>query len=154
MKPLIVLLGVFFLSLMIIKRAHGSYDVGLSGRIALSVMLLFTAMGHFMFTDGMVMMLPDFIPYKVTVVYLTGFIEIAAAAGLFIPSLRVLTAWLLILFFALILPANILAAMEHIDYQNASFDGSGPEYLWFRIPLQILFMGWTYLSAIKPEVSS
>lgn len=154
MKPLIVLLSVFLISLIIIRQVRGSHDTALSGRIAMSAMLLFTAMGHFIFTEGMTMMLPDFIPFKTEMVYLTGVIEIAAAIGLFIPALRVLTAWLLILFFVLVLPANIVAAMEHIDYQNASFDGSGPEYLWFRVPLQILFIVWTYLSAIKPETGA
>ena len=94
-------------------------------------------------------MLPDFIPYKTATIYLTGIIEIAAAIGLFIPSFSVITAWLLITFFILILPANIYAAIKHIDYQKATLDGNGLTYLWFRIPLQILFIVWTYLCVIK-----
>jgi uncharacterized membrane protein len=49
----------------------------------------------------------------------------------------------------LLLPANIKAAKEHIDYQKGNFEGSGLKYLWFRMPLQILFILWIYLSAIK-----
>jgi uncharacterized membrane protein len=115
----------------------------------MSAMLLFTAVGHFAFTKGMAMMLPPFIPYKTEIVYLTGIIEIAAAVGLLIPNLREITAWLLIAFFVLILPANIYAAVKQIDYQKATFEGNGLTYLWFRVPLQILFIIWTYLSAIK-----
>lgn len=149
MKPLIVLLTVFAISLLTIKFVRGNFEFALSGRIAMAAMLVFTAIAHFAFTKGMAMMLPDFIPYKTEVVYLTGIIEIAAAIGLFIPSFSVITAWLLIAFFILILPANIYAAINHIDYQNGTFDGNGLYYLWFRIPLQILFIVWTYLSAIK-----
>lgn len=149
MKPLIVLLSVFAISLFATKFFRNSYDFALSGRIAMSVMLLFTAIAHFAFTKGMAMMLPDFIPYKTATIYLTGIIEIAAAFGLFIPTLRVVTAWLLIAFFILILPANIYAAVKHVDYQKGTSEGSGLTYLWFRIPLQILFIVWTYLSAIK-----
>lgn len=149
MKPLIVLLAVFIVSLLTTKFVRGNFEFALSGRIAMSVMLLFTAIGHFVFTKGMSMMLPDFIPYKTEVVYLTGIIEIAGAIGLFIPNFRILTAWLLIAFFILILPANIYAALKHIDYQKGTFDGNGLTYLWFRVPLQILFIIWTYLSAIK-----
>lgn len=112
-------------------------------------MLVFTATAHFAFSKGMAMMLPDFIPYKTETVYLTGIIEIAAAVGLFIPNLRIVTGWLLIAFFILILPANIYAAIKNIDYQKGTSDGSGLMYLWFRIPLQILFIAWTYFSAIK-----
>lgn len=149
MKPLIVLLIVFAVSILAMKLIRGNYEFANSGRIAMSIMLLFTAVAHFAFTKGMAMMLPDFIPYKTETVYLTGIIEITAAIGLFIPSLRVITAWLLIAFFILILPANIYAALKQIDYQKGTSDGNGLMYLWFRIPLQILFIVWTYLSAIK-----
>ena len=149
MKPLIILLSVFAISLLTTKIVRGQFEFALSGRIAMSVMLIFTAIAHFTFTKGMSMMLPDFIPFKTETVYLTGFIEIAAAIGLFIPNFRVVTAWLLIAFFLLILPANIYAATKHIDYQKGTFDGNGLTYLWFRIPLQILFIVWTYLSTIK-----
>ena len=149
MKPLIVLLSVFLVSLLITKLIRGNFEFALSGRIAISVMLVFTAIAHFVFTKGMAMMLPDFIPYKTETVYLTGIIEIVAAIGLFIPNLRIIIAWLLIAFFILILPANIYAAIKHIDFQKGTFDGNGLTYLWFRIPLQILFIVWTYLSTIK-----
>jgi len=48
----------------------------------------------------------------------------------------------LILFFILILPANILAALKKVDYQKGTNDGPGAGYLWFRIPLQIFFIAW------------
>lgn len=149
MKPLIVLLSVFSISVVIAKIFFGDYDFVLSGRIALSVMLIFTAVAHFAFTKGMAMMLPNFIPYKTETVYLTGIIEIAAAVGLFITGLRVVTGCLLIVFFILILPANIYAAIKGINYQKGTMEGTGLAYLWFRIPLQILFIVWTYLVAIK-----
>jgi len=149
MKPLIVLLTVFVISVIATKVFSGTYNYSLSGRMALSLMLLFTATAHFAFAKGMAMMIPDFIPYKTQTVYLTGIIEIAAAIGLFIPNFRIVTAWLLIAFFLFILPANIYAAIKKVDYQNGTFDGNGLPYLWFRIPLQILFIAWTYLSAIK-----
>ena len=149
MKPLLVLLSVFAISLIVNKNFHGNYKVALSARIAMSSMLVFTAVAHFVFTKGMTMMLPDFIPFRTETVYLTGLIEIAAAIGVFIPNLRTLTGWLLIAFFILILPSNIYAAIKQIDYQNGTFDGNGLSYLWFRIPLQIFFIIWTYFSTIK-----
>jgi uncharacterized membrane protein len=149
MKPLLVLLGAFGISLLVMKILQGNFEFALSGRIAMSVMLVFTAVAHFAFARGMAMMLPGFIPYKTGTVYLTGIIEIAAAIGLFVPDLRAITGSLLIAFFILILPANIYAAIKRIDYQKGTFNGNGPGYLWFRIPLQIFFIIWTYLSAIK-----
>lgn len=149
MKPLVVLLTAFVIAVFVIKIINDVYNIALSARIAMAVMLVFTAIGHFAFTKGMIMMVPDFVPFKKEVVYLTGFIEIAAAAGLLIPGLRMVTGWLLILFFLLLLPANIKAAIEQIDYQKGTLGGPGMGYLWFRVPVQILFMVWTYVSAIR-----
>ena len=149
MKPLIVLLISFAIALLAIKLITGQFDFALSARIAMAVMLVFTAIAHFAFTKGMIMMIPEFIPFKKEIVYFTGIIEIAAAVGLLIPGLQVLTGWSLILFFLLLLPANINAAIRHIDYQKGSFEGPGANYLWFRVPLQILFILWTYFAAIR-----
>lgn len=149
MKPLFVLLIVFVISIFIIKLKDGAYDFALAARIAMSAMLIFTAIGHFKFTEGMAMMLPPIVPDKVAIIYLTGILEIAAAVGLLLPQYKSLTGWFLIIFFILLLPANIYAAVKHIDYEKATLNGSGLGYLWFRVPLQILFIVWVYLSAIK-----
>jgi uncharacterized membrane protein len=146
MKPLLVLLISFGLAIFAIKIFLQHYDYSYAARVAMSVMLLFTAMAHFAFSKGMTMMLPGFIPFKLIVVYLTGIIEITAAIGLQIAHMRLLTSWLLIVFFILVLPANIYAAAKHIDYQGGKDDSKGLYYLWFRVPLQILFIIWTWIS--------
>ena len=79
MKPLIILLSSFVISLFFIKIINNKYDFALSSRIAMSIMLVFTATGHFIFTKGMTLMIPSFIPYKETFVHLTGLFEIHSA---------------------------------------------------------------------------
>jgi uncharacterized membrane protein len=149
MKPLIVLISVFLVSIFIIKFISQKYDLLLSARIGMCAMLIFTAIGHFTFTKGMAMMIPPIIPLKTGIIYLTGLLEISFGICLLIPRFKVYTGWILIAFFVLLLPANIYAAIKHIDYQKGTFDGNGLNYLWFRIPLQILFIIWTYISSIK-----
>ncbi len=149
MKPLIVLISVFAIALIILKLIKGNFHYALSGRIAMSAMLIFTAIGHFVFTQGMAAMLPDFIPAKTEVVLLTGLLEIIFATGLLLPGYRNTIAWILIMFLILVLPANIKAAFENINYQTGELNGEGLSYLWFRIPLQIFFILWTYLTSIR-----
>ena len=149
MKPLIVLIAVFIIAFFIIKITNGKSDLALSARVGMTVMLLFTALGHFMFADGMALMIPEFIPFKKELVYFTAIIEIMGAIGLHISQFRVITGWLLIVFFLAILPANIKASLEEVNYQKGTFDGHGLTYLWFRIPLQITFIVWIYLCSIK-----
>ena len=149
MKPLVVLVSAFIISLLTTKLIMGGFAYLLSGRIAMSVLLLFTAIGHFAFTKGMTLMMPGFIPLKKQLVYFTGIIEIAAAIGLLFSPLQVITSWLLILFFICILPVNIHAAIKHIDYEKGTYQGPGPKYLWFRIPLQVFFIMWVYWFALR-----
>lgn len=149
MKPLLVLLSSFVIALFMVKIVKREYDVALSARIGMAIMLCFTALGHFLFTKGMAMMVPPFIPFKTTLVHITGIFEVLLAMGLLIPKFQRISGWALLIFLILMLPANIYAAIHHINYQKGTFDGNGSSYLWFRIPLQLLFMVWTYLSAIR-----
>lgn len=152
MKPLLVLLIVFVITLVTLRIIKGTYEVAQSGVIAMSMMLIFTAIGHFAFTKGMSMMIPKFIPFKESIVYLTGVFEILLAIGLLIPKFRYISGWALIVFLLLMLPANIYASMHHVNIQKGTFDGNGPAYLWFRIPLQILFIAWTYFSVLRADL--
>ena len=149
MKPLIVLLSSFVIAIFVVKLIYKQYDFALSARIAMSIMLCFTAMGHFVYTQGMSMMIPEFIPFKITFVHLTGLFEILLAIALLIPKLRAVSGWTLIIFLLLMLPANVYAAIHQVNYQKGTFDGNGLSYLWFRIPLQVLFIVWTYISSIR-----
>ena len=148
MKPLIVLLSTFLLCLAA-TYIIGHPDVNVSGRAAMSLMLAFTAIGHFKFTNGMVMMLPPSMPVKKQIVLATGGIEILAAIGLLVLSTIKITGILLIAFFVLILPANIYAALKNINLEKADNSGNGINYLWFRIPEQVFFIAWVYFFAIR-----
>lgn len=149
MKPLFVLLTVFLISNLVIRLYKGDMDYHLAGKVALAATLLFTSLGHLIYTKGMVLMLPDFIPLKKEMIYVTGLLEVMGAFGLFVPALSRLTGMLLIVFFILILPTNIYASMRHLNYETATFDGKGPVYLWFRIPFQLLLIGWTYYFVLR-----
>lgn len=139
----------FLLNLLVTRLYFKQAKVNLSGRIALSVMLLFTAIGHFKFPEGMALMIPDFIPYKIELIYLTGVIEIMAAIGLLVKKTRRLTGVLLIVFFIMILPANINATLHHLDYQTGTNDGPGLSYLWYRIPFQLVLILWAYWFGVR-----
>jgi uncharacterized membrane protein len=149
MEPEITLLGIFLLSLLFFRTTRGTYNFALSGRIAMAAMLTVTGIAHFAFSKGMALMIPEIIPFRMELIYITGVLELLAAIGLLVNRFSAWTGWLLIAFFVLLLPANIYGYMKHVDMQKATFDGKGPVHLWYRIPLQAIFIGWTYISAIK-----
>jgi len=149
MKPLLVLLISFCLAVLFSKLFFGKNNLLLSGRISFAFMLLFTAIGHFLFTNGMSKMIPEIIPNKIAVVYATGIIEIFFAIGILIPKFQNHVAIAIIAFLLLMLPANIKAASNNLNYQTGALNGKGFGYLWFRIPLQIFFILWVFFFAFK-----
>ncbi|WP_430615396.1 DoxX family protein [Flavobacterium sp. JP2137] len=151
MKPLAVLLIVFGLVWGSTALVNPSIDIAWAARVGMSAMLVFTAMGHFVFTQGMTLMIPNGFPCKRALVFATGILEVALAVGISIPGIRQLSAWVLIAFLVVLLPANIKAAREGIDFQKPHAVGKGLRYLWFRIPLQFFWVLWTYYSCIAVE---
>lgn len=148
MKPFFVLVVAFIICSLILKLVVGHVNYRLAAQIAMACMLVFTAIGHFAFTEGMSTMLPDFFPKKKELVLITGLVEIALGVGLVLPQYKYTSAWMLIVFFMLVLPINIRAAIEHINYQTGQLNGPGISYLWFRVPLQLFFVLWVYFSTI------
>jgi uncharacterized membrane protein len=148
MKVLAVLLITFIVTAAASKLIGGDFNWTFSGRLAMCVMLCFTGIGHFAYVKGMTLMIPPFIPYKKELVWLTGILEIGAGIALLFPACRYIAALVLTIFFILIIPANIYAAIKKVNFQKASFDGPGESYLWFRIPLQIFFIAWVCFFAV------
>lgn len=149
MKPIIVLIAVFITAAAITRLINGEWNWLFAGNMAMCAMLCFTALGHFLFPKGMAMMIPPAIPYKTALVYSTGVAEIAMGLALLSPALRPHTGYILVVFFIAILPANIYAAIKHIDLEKASYNGPGVNYLWFRIPEQLLFIAWVVYFSIR-----
>ncbi len=92
------------------------------------------------------MMLPGYVPYKAEIIYVAGVFELMGAIGILIPRVRRLAGICLILMFVGFLPANVYAAYEHVDFGGHAY---GPEYLLFRIPLQLFFIWWAYRYTIQ-----
>lgn len=143
MAPLITLICTF----VVVRGWTGARQhrdpTARAARVALAAMLVVTGAAHFVSTEAMVRMVPPFLPGAAAIVYATGVLELVAAAVL----LRCVgrpTPWLgraLAAFFLLLLPANVYSAVAEVG-----LGGHGAGYLWFRVPLQVLFIGWALLA--------
>lgn len=146
MSTLIILLLSFVLLLALNKYVlKAKYSTSQLGRLAMAIMLGFTGASHFTKTQEMVQMMPAFLPYKYEFVYATGLLEIAAAVGLLFQRWAMTASVALIVFFITILPANIIGSFKRVELGGMEY---GPRYLFFRIPLQIFFICWTYYFGI------
>jgi uncharacterized membrane protein len=115
-------------------------------RIGISLVFIFTGLGHFLKTSAMIQMLPDWVPLRRLMIYLTGIFELLAAAAILSDPLAHDVGLALCLFLLLILPSNIYAAFKRIDFGGHAV---GPVYLFVRIPLQFFLIAWIYRFAVR-----
>ena len=151
MAPLIILLIVFGILYLLDRFAlRGRIGLSLAGRIAMAAMLIATGISHFTNAEQMVAMMPDFMPAKRELVYFTGACELAAVVGLIWNRTARLASILLIVFFVLVLPANIAGSLKSVNFGGMEY---GPWYLLFRVPLQVFFIWWVWWFGIKKLLS-
>jgi uncharacterized membrane protein len=112
-------------------------------RVGLTLFFLFTGVGHFIRTEEMAAMLPPGVPFRAEAVYVTGVLELLGAIGVWAPGLKRLTGLCLILLLVCVLPANIYAAFNRVDFGG---HGAGPAYLLVRVPFQLFVIWWTYFA--------
>jgi uncharacterized membrane protein len=142
---LLLLLIVPYLLLTLAARWVAAYKISSAkrARVGLSLFFIFTSIGHFIRTEEMAAMLPLSVPFRIELIYLTGVLELLGAIGVWIPRLVRLTGLLLILLLIGLLPANVYAAINRVDFGGHS---GGPAYLLVRVPFQLFVMWWIYFA--------
>lgn len=118
----------------------------LRGRIGVSLVFAFTAVGHFIKTTQMTQMLPPWVPMRIPLICVTGLFELLVAVAILISSVSRHASMTLCIFLILILPSNVYAAFQQVDFGG---HGAGPVYLLVRVPLQLFLIGWVYWFGVR-----
>ena len=104
-------------------------------KILLALFMIYAGVQHFIKPTFYLVFVPDFLPYKVWVVYLSGVIEIALGILLLIPHYSRMGAtgilWLMILF----LPIHVWDVFSDQPAIGNS------EAAMIRLPIQFVFIG-------------
>jgi uncharacterized membrane protein len=115
----------------------------------LGASFIFFFIGHIVKAEAMVEMLPTWVPFRLTLIYVTGLLELAVGIALFLPKYQITAAKFAIVIFVLFFPANIYAALNSIGLGGHQW---GPVYLAVRGPLQLILVAWSYFFCIKGYV--
>lgn len=91
-------------------------------------------------------MLPEWVPLRLQLIYVTGLIELAIGLALFVPKYQKSAAKLAILLLIVFFPANVYAALNEVGLGGHQW---GPEYLLIRGLLQIIFIAWAYYLCVR-----
>ena len=105
----------------------------------LSVFFVYFGIDHFINPDFYLSIMPPAFPLHAEAVYISGFFEILGGICVLIPSLRKLAGCGLIALLIAVYPANIYMAITPEAFPEMSIG-----LLYFRLPLQFLFIYWAY----------
>jgi uncharacterized membrane protein len=90
---------------------------------------------HFAKPEPFVQIVPDALPMKVGLVYVSGAAEILGGIGLLIPKTQRAATWGLLLLLLAVFPANINMAVNEIYLDGMPHE---PWMLWARLPMQLV----------------
>ncbi|OKH43909.1 hypothetical protein NIES2101_29425 [Calothrix sp. HK-06] len=110
-------------------------------QIILAIAMVVVGILHFTHTEGFEKIIPDFLPYHLPLVYGSGFLEVLAGVGLLIPSASRFAAWLLVILYIVVFPANVYQAVNNIEVAALPHD---PPLIWLRLPFQALLVAWAW----------
>ncbi len=114
-------------------------------RVLLGAIFIAAGLNHFRDPASYARMIPPYLPFPLALVYLSGLLEIAGGAGVFVSRVRAAAGWGLILLLVAIFPANL-----HMALHPEQFPGISAMVLWARLPLQVVLIAWTYW-ATRPD---
>jgi uncharacterized membrane protein len=114
---------------------------------ALIIILAMAGIIHLIAPETFLIVFPSFVPWKIPIILLTGFLEIILAIGLAWPRYRVMAAHLSALYFFAIWPVHFYMAIWEIPLGNLE----SPWMLWARVLLQIPLIYWAASCAKEPS---
>ena len=147
---LILLIAPLIWSFSISKFTGRALDIRKYAMYGLGISFIFFSIGHAVKANDMVQMLPAWVPMRLSIIALTGLLEVVIGVALFIPRLQLNAAKLAILVLIAFFPANIYAALNSTGLGGHQW---GPIYLVIRTPLQLTLISWAYFLCIKgPDI--
>lgn len=113
---------------------------------ALAAFFVFGGVMHFLRPRAYVATMPPYLPRHREAVLASGAAEIAGGIGAALPATRRLARWWLLALLVAVFPANLHMAVnpEDVARRGVPADRLHPALLWGRLPVQALFMWWTW----------
>jgi len=116
-------------------------------RYLIAVLFLITGIFHFIKPKLFTNIMPDYIPYHLAMVYISGVAEIMGGLGILIERTHLWAAWGLILLLIAVFPANINMTVESI--QKSGYTSLFSLVTIIRLPLQFVLIYWVYWACLR-----
>lgn len=110
----------------------------LISKLLLAIFMIGAGSIHFAKPGFYLKIMPPYLPWHRTLVYLSGFFEMALGALLLVPKMSRLAAWGIFALLIAIFPANIYV------FRHQKIVPAPPIVHLLRLPLQGVFLLWAY----------
>jgi uncharacterized membrane protein len=110
------------------------------------ICVLFVAAGvnHFALPNLYLKIMPDYLPWPLALVYVSGFFEVVGGIGVAVPQLRRASGWGLIALLVAVFPANVNMVFNADRFPDIPYWA-----LATRLPLQGLLIAWVWWAAVR-----
>jgi uncharacterized membrane protein len=122
---------------------HSSFKE--AGRYVLALLFIAAGINHFWHTRFYVAMMPPYLPWHLSLVYISGIAEMALGALLLFRRWQAVAGWGIIALCIAVFPANV-----HMALNPELFSQFSPQGLWLRLPLQAMAIAWAWWYTRKP----
>ena len=112
--------------------------------ILLAIFFIAAGVNHFVSPDVYLKIMPDYLPWPLALVYVSGFFEVLGGVGVLVPKLRRSAGWGLIAMLIAIFPANVDMLVNADQFATIPFWA-----LVVRLPLQGVLIAWVWWAAVK-----
>lgn len=106
-------------------------------RWLLGIFFIAAGINHFWHSDFYVAMMPPYLPLHAALVVLSGLAEIGLGALVLLTRWQRVAGWGLVALSVAVFPANV-----HMALHPELFTMFTPAWLWLRLPLQAVAIGW------------
>ena len=114
--------------------------------IVLAVFFIVAGANHFVSPQTYLPLMPDYLPWHLGLIYLSGAAEMMGGIGICIPKWRRLAGWGLIALLVAVFPANVHMLVNHVPLGGKVV----PEWVyWVRLPLQAVLIAWVYRACAR-----
>ena len=108
--------------------------------------MILAGINHFVMPAVYEKIIPPELPAPRALVYVSGVAEILGGLGTMHPRTRRPAGWFLIATLVAVFPGNIYMAAKAEEFPGVP---GGAATLYARLPLQVLFIYWVYLAALR-----
>ena len=116
--------------------------------IVLAVFFSVAGANHFISPEIYLPLMPDYLPWHLELIYISGAAEVAGGIGICFKKWRRLAGWGLIALLVAVFPSNIHMLVNHVPLGGKPV----PEWVfWARLPLQAVMIGWVYVSCVRQK---